>query len=60
MIYEEISENGTYCRLGLLLDNPVTESIISLFVFFENTLVPVYNFMFLYSEIWALWSQNII
>jgi hypothetical protein len=45
-IYEEICENGTYCRFGLLLDNPVTESIISLIVFFEHTSVPVHNFGF--------------
>jgi hypothetical protein len=45
-IYKEITENGTYCRFGLLLDNPVTESIISLLVFFENTSVALYNFCF--------------
>jgi hypothetical protein len=49
-IYKAISESGTYCRLGLLLDNPVTESIISLIVFFENTSVPVNNFCFITSK----------
>jgi hypothetical protein len=58
-IYEEIGENGTYYRLGRLLDNPVTENIVSLFVFFEH--ISVQSIILVsYSEIRALYRQHFI